>query len=93
MKLLCVLCTRLPVPMAMPVGRILPAAVLRARIFLLAIEEVLEVGPIGLEAGGLRVRQVIGDHVELRLHRVHAGGGRVKCLNAHGFVGWVGDEL
>ena len=90
MKLLCVLCTRLPVPVGDARWRIVPRRCPGNPDILLLIEQVLEIGPGGLEAGCLRVRQIVGDHVELRLHGVHARGGRVKCLDAHGFVGWVG---
>ncbi len=48
-----------------------------ARIDLGPIEQVFEVRTIFLEARRVDVRQVVGDHIELRLHCLHAGGSGV----------------
>ena len=42
------------------------------------IEQVLELGPLLLEAGGVHVRQIVGDHFHIGLLGQHAGRGDGK---------------
>ena len=54
-----------------------------SRQHFLPVKEVLEIRAALLEGRRVDVRQVVGDHIELRFHGLHAGGGRIQCLNTH----------
>jgi len=60
------------------------AAVLNTGIDFGAVQQILKIGAILFEAGRVDVRQVVGDHVQLLLHRIHSGGGGIEGLNTHG---------
>ena len=81
-----VLCTRTPVPSRDSGGRSLSGGVQIARQLLLPVQQVLEIEAVPFERGGLHVGQIVGDDVQLGLHRRHAGGGVVKHLNRHGYA-------
>ncbi len=56
----------------------------------LLVEQVFEVHPLPLEAGGPGVGEVVGDHVEFKLERMHAGAGTLEGAEGHtrSGVGW-----
>ena len=66
-----------------PFRRVVALGVLRTGELDLAIEQVFEVRPPLFEGGGIHVRQIIGDDVELGFHRLHSGRGGVQRLYAH----------
>src|SRR5581483_1897502 len=53
----------------------------RARLLERLVEEVLEVGAASLEAGRVHVREVVRDHVDVELLRLHAGRSGVERAN------------
>jgi hypothetical protein len=51
------------------------------------IEQILEIGAVPFIGRGFHIREIVGNYVQLRFHRVHSGRGGVKCLNGHGIQG------
>ncbi len=79
-KILEVATAREPWPTCRPVGKCVAVALLRARrCVMFSIKQVLKFDFALLEAGGVDVRQVVGDDVQVELLGFHAGGGGIKC--------------
>ena len=57
---------------------------LRAGRLDVLVEQILEFGPLLLEAGGVHVRQIVGDDFDIGLLGQHAGRGDGK--SAHGLI-------
>ena len=70
---------REPWPIWRPVGSWLPAPCLGARGAGGLVKQILELDLALLEPGGVDVRQVVGDDVQVHLLGFHPGGGGVKC--------------
>ena len=69
--------------MAVPVAVRPPDWSSGSRQHLVAVEQILEVGTTLLETRRVDVRQVVGDHIQLGFHGLHAGGGRIQRLDTH----------
>ena len=61
------------------------------------VEQVFKIGAVTLERSGIHVGQIVGDHVQLGLHGIHAGSRGVESLHAHLFCPFtdykIGNEL
>src|SRR4029078_8603092 len=66
--------------------------VLRSRILVMPVEQVLEIRPSLFEAGRVHVGQGIGNHVQFGLERFHAAGSGVESLDTHGRAEVRGQE-